>query len=72
MLAPGEATRRTGRSPVKFIEERALLFHRDQTLARHSNGMRFRACGESDQPIAEREFYELPDKSRDGDFVVVI
>lgn len=44
---------------VGFDEARDLLFHKDQTLARHSNGMRFRAYNESDIVMAEQVFYSI-------------
>jgi L-serine dehydratase len=48
-----------GVHPIEFIEARDLLFHKDQTLARHSNGMRFRAYGESGQLLADQVFYSI-------------
>jgi L-serine dehydratase len=49
----------SGTHPIEFIEPRDLLFHKDQTLARHSNGMRFRAYDDSAQVIAEQVFYSI-------------
>src|SRR5260221_631708 len=48
-----------GLHPVEFIEPRDLLFHKDQTLPHHSNGMHFRAYGESERLLAEQVFYSI-------------
>jgi len=51
---------------IEFIEARDLLFHKDQTLTRHSNGMRFRAYGVAGQLIIEQVFYSIG-----GGFIVL-
>lgn len=48
-----------GVRPIEFVEARDLLFHTDKTLARHSNGMRFRAYGASSRLLAEQVFYSI-------------
>ena len=48
-----------GVRPIEFIEARDFLFHKDKTLSRHSNGMRFRAYGRSSRLLAEQVFYSL-------------
>ena len=48
-----------GLYPIGFQEPRDLLFHKDQTLAKHSNGMRFRAYNESGIVMAEQVFYSI-------------
>jgi L-serine dehydratase len=48
-----------GVHPIEFIEARDFLFHKEQVLARHSNGMRFRAYGQSGQVIADQVFYSI-------------
>jgi L-serine dehydratase len=44
---------------VGFHEARDLLFHKDQTLARHSNGMRFSAFGEAGRVLRQTIYYSI-------------
>ncbi len=48
-----------GLHPVDFEEATDLLFHKDQTLAKHSNGMRFTAFDENRTAVLERIFYSV-------------
>jgi L-serine dehydratase len=48
-----------GVHPVWFHEARDLLFHKDQTLAHHSNGMRFSAFDEQSQPLLQETYYSI-------------
>jgi len=50
---------------ISFHEPRDLIFHKDQTLSRHSNGMRFRAFDEQGSTVAEAVYY-----SPGGGFIV--
>jgi L-serine dehydratase len=50
---------------VGFHEPRDLLFHKDETLARHSNGMRFSAFDAQSVPLLEEVYY-----STGGGFIV--
>jgi L-serine dehydratase len=54
-----------GTEPLAFDEARDLVFHKDQTLAFHSNGMRFRASGAEGQALAEQVYFSIG-----GGFVV--
>jgi L-serine dehydratase len=48
-----------GLHAVGFIEIRDLIFNKEKTLPRHSNGMCFRAYSEPDQLLEEQEFYSI-------------
>ncbi len=54
-----------GRHEIGFDEALNLLFHHDQTLPGHSNGMRFSAHDAGQQLLAREEFYSIG-----GGFVV--
>ena len=51
--------------PIAFDEKHDLLFHKDQTLPFHPNGMRFRASDTSGQILAEQTYFSVG-----GGFVV--
>ena len=44
---------------IPFVETEDLLFHKEQTLAAHPNGMRFRALGTDGKPILEQVYYSI-------------
>jgi L-serine dehydratase len=44
---------------VHFDEARDLLWHRDKTLEKHSNGMRFSAFDGSDRKLADAVYYSI-------------
>jgi L-serine dehydratase len=44
---------------IPFAESEDLLFHRDQTLAAHPNGMRFCAIDAVGKPILEQVYYSI-------------
>jgi L-serine dehydratase len=48
-----------GRHEIAFDEALNLLFHRDQILPRHSNGMRFSALAASEQLIRREDYYSI-------------
>ena len=50
---------------IPFFEARDIFFHKDQTLAGHSNGMRFSAFDRAGGRIAEQVYFPI-----DGDFIV--
>jgi len=54
-----------GRREIAFDEPMGLLFHRDQVLPFHPNGMRFTALTEQQAPLLQEEFYSVG-----GGFVV--
>ena len=54
-----------GRKEVPFDEALDLLFHRDQTLPQHPNGMRFTALDDAGQVLHRDEYF-----STGGGFVV--
>ena len=54
-----------GRYPIGFQEPRDVLFHKEQTLSRHSNGIRFSALNEKGTVILETVYY-----SPGGGFIV--
>jgi L-serine dehydratase len=54
-----------GRHDIEFDEPLDLLFHRDQTLPLHPNGMRFTALDAAGEVLYREEFY-----STGGGFVV--
>lgn len=45
--------------PVGFNEGRDLVFHCDETLRRHSNGMQFRAFGAQGQLLHQEIYYSI-------------
>jgi len=47
------------RYPVAFDEHRDLLFHKDQTLPFHSNGMRFRAFAASASALNDETYFSV-------------
>ena len=47
------------RHEIRFDEPLNLLFHRDQVLPGHSNGMRFSAHDAQDQLLAREEYYSI-------------
>ena len=68
VLARIRATARirlAGRHEIGFDEPLDLLFHRDQTLPLHTNGMRFTALDDTGAVLHREEFY-----STGGGFVV--
>ncbi len=48
-----------GTREVEFVEQRDLVFHRDQSLPFHPNAIRFRAWNMECIPILERTFYSI-------------
>lgn len=44
---------------IPFDESRHLIFHKEQVLARHSNGMRFRAFDRSGDLLAHEVYYSI-------------
>jgi L-serine dehydratase len=48
-----------GSHSIPFVEERDLIFHKDKTLAGHSNGMRFTAFDSSGSAILSEVFYSV-------------
>jgi len=50
---------------AKFHEDEHLLFHNNETLPRHANGMRFTAAGADNETLCVRVFYSIG-----GGFVV--
>ena len=48
-----------GEREIKFDEPMDLLFHREQILPRHTNGMRFSALDADGQQLASETFYSL-------------
>lgn len=50
---------------IEFVEPRDLLFHKDQTLPLHSNGMRFSAFAEGERLLEQAVYY-----STGGGFIV--
>ncbi|HWZ44877.1 MAG TPA: L-serine ammonia-lyase [Candidatus Saccharimonadales bacterium] len=54
-----------GRRAVAFDEDRNLLFHGNQVLPRHSNGMRFTALDAQGKKLSEEVYYSVG-----GGFVV--
>ena len=57
--------RLAGRHEIAFDEPLDLLFHRDQTLPLHPNGMRFTALGAAGEVLHREEFF-----STGGGFIV--
>lgn len=58
-----------GMREIPFIEERDLLFHKDQILPGHPNAMRFSAMDESGKPLKTAIYYSVGGGfiSRDGE-----
>jgi L-serine dehydratase len=48
-----------GVQPIAFDESHDLLFHKDQTLRGHSNGMRFRAFDDVGAELAQQVYYSI-------------
>jgi L-serine dehydratase len=48
-----------GRRDIDFDEPLNLLFHTDQVLPGHSNGMRFTAHDAAEQVLAQEEYYSI-------------
>jgi L-serine dehydratase len=48
-----------GVQPVAFDEPRDILFHKDQTLPAHPNGMRFRAFDEGGELLLGQVYYSI-------------
>ena len=44
---------------IPFVEPEDLLFHKEQTLPGHPNGMRFRALAESEESMLEQLYYSI-------------
>jgi L-serine dehydratase len=48
-----------GKASIRFEEDTDLIFHKDQTLSGHSNGMRFRAFDDSGAELASQAYYSV-------------
>jgi L-serine dehydratase len=48
-----------GRHEIAFDEPLNLLFHRDQVLPRHSNGLRLSAFGEGEKLLRREDYYSI-------------
>jgi L-serine dehydratase len=48
-----------GTREIAFDDTRDLLFHKEETLPFHSNGMRYRAMDASDAAIADEVYYSI-------------
>ena len=48
-----------GVHPIRFDESRDLLFHKDQTLPGHSNGLRFHAFDGRGTELAKQVYYSI-------------
>ena len=48
-----------GRYPVPFIDGEHLVFHKDDRLPHHSNGMRFTALSGDGEVLQSREYYSV-------------
>ncbi|MGH8396930.1 MAG: L-serine ammonia-lyase [Gammaproteobacteria bacterium] len=48
-----------GKREITFDEPMNLLFHKDQVLPKHSNGLRFTALDASDKVLLKEEFYSI-------------
>jgi L-serine dehydratase len=48
-----------GRHEIAFDEPLNLLFHRDQVLPRHSNGLRFSAFGDGERLVRREDYYSI-------------
>src|ERR1019366_7376966 len=64
-IRTGGRVRLLGRHEIAFDEPLNLLFHMDQVLPGHSNGMRFTAHDAALQVLAREEYYSIG-----GGFVV--
>ena len=58
-IRSGGRLRLGGRKEIAFDEPLNLLFHFDQVLPGHSNGMRFTAHGDALQVLAREEYYSI-------------
>ena len=58
-VAESKSLQLGGKRLVSFEEERDLLFHKDKTLAGHSNGMRFTAFDASGGTLLSEVFYSV-------------
>jgi L-serine dehydratase len=58
-IREAQSLRLGGEHTVEFVEVRDLLFRKEETLARHSNGMRFRALDASGTKMAEQVYYSI-------------
>ena len=58
-IRTADRIRLLGRHEIAFDEPLNLLFHNDQVLPGHSNGMRFTAHDESLQILAREEYYSI-------------
>ena len=54
-----ETLRRPGGRDIPFVEKRDLQMRGDIRLPFHSNGMKFRALGEGEEPIREEVWYSI-------------
>jgi L-serine dehydratase len=48
-----------GKHEIAFDEPMNLLFHKDQMLPKHSNGLRFTALDSDDKVLLQEEFYSI-------------
>lgn len=48
-----------GQHAIAFVEKRDLIFHRDQSLPFHSNGMRFSAFNGENKTICQKIYYSV-------------
>jgi L-serine dehydratase len=48
-----------GKQPIRFDPDIHLIFHRDQTLSYHSNGMRFTAIDRAGQILRVEDYYSI-------------
>lgn len=44
---------------IRFVESDDLVFHKEETLPGHPNGMRFRALGAHDELLLEQVYYSI-------------
>ena len=58
-VAESSALKLGGIKPIGFCEESDLLFHKDKTLAGHSNGIRFTAFDAAGEPLLSEVFYSV-------------
>ncbi len=58
-IRENERIRLLGRHEIAFDEELELLFHRDQVLPKHSNGVRFTAFDGDGKQLASEDFYSI-------------
>lgn len=48
-----------GQYPIEFIENRDLLLHQKEELPKHTNGMRFTAFDQHDNPLFSQVYYSI-------------